>query len=318
MSATPAILYVGGFSRSGTTLLGRVLGEAPGAICVGETRYLWTRALGDDVRCGCEAPFSECAFWREVGREAFGGWQRLDLDRVLALDRKTNRVRALPFHWAPKARPGFGSALRAYAEILRRLYDAIGAVSGAEIVVETSKDPNFGSLLTRMPERDVRIVHLVRDPRAVAYSWMRHRELPSPIGHERFMPKFRPTEVAAKWLAWNLAFHALGRNGTGKRTLTYESFVADPARALGEIEAFTGRPLQLPSSRLSERRVRLGEHHIFSGNPMRASQGWIALRLDDEWQRALATPHLIEVNAIALPLLRPYGYRLLPAGRGMG
>jgi Sulfotransferase family len=309
------VLYVGGFSRSGTTLLGRVLGEAPEAICVGETRYLWTRGLQDNVQCGCGAPFEECRFWSAVGQEAFGGWRALDLERVGRLDAQTNRVRALPFHWVPRARPGFAGALAEYAELLRRLYDAIGAVSGAKTIVETSKDPNFGSLLARMPGRDVRIVHLVRDPRAVAYSWMRHREMPSPIGAKRFMPKFRPTEVATKWLAWNAAFHALALRGVAKRTITYESFIADPAGTLARLSEFAGQPLELPESRLAGGEVKLGEHHIFSGNPMRASQGWLRMRLDDEWQSGLATPHLVEVNAISLPLLRPYGYPLIPAGR---
>jgi hypothetical protein len=37
--ASLKILFVGGCSRSGSTLLGRVLGEPQDAVCVGETRH---------------------------------------------------------------------------------------------------------------------------------------------------------------------------------------------------------------------------------------------------------------------------------------
>ncbi len=44
----------------------------------------------------------------------------------------------------------------------------------------------------------------------------------------------------------------------------------------------------MPSgSQLRDTEVNLGEHHIFSGNPMRASTGWMPVRLDTEWQTQL-------------------------------
>ena len=79
------VLFLGGLGRSGTTLLERVLGELPGVCPVGEVVHLWQRDLRDGDRCGCGIPFADCEFWTRVGKLAFGGWDAVDVDRVLHL-----------------------------------------------------------------------------------------------------------------------------------------------------------------------------------------------------------------------------------------
>ncbi len=313
MSAPPTILYLGGYGRSGSTVLGRVLGEAPGAICVGETRYLWSRGLEDDVRCGCGASFRECELWTAVGEEAFGGWERLDVAAMARLDRRVVLLRTLPFHWMRAQRPRFGAAVDFYAATLERLYRAIAAVTGRDLIVDTSKEPNFAAVLTRMTELEPLIVHLVRDSRAVAFSWSRLK--PETIGPGDFMPRFGVADTAGRWSAWNLAFHALSRRRPPYMQLNYEDFVADPAAALGRLGGFAGRSLTPARADLSARRVWLGEHHIFSGNPMRGQSGWTEIRPDERWQAAQSARDFIKVTAITLPLLLLYGYPTVPTGR---
>jgi Sulfotransferase family len=312
VSALPKMLYVGGFGRSGSTLVGRVLGEAPGAVCVGETRYLWSRGLVHNVQCGCGRPFRGCSFWGAIGEEAFGGWDHADVDRLVELERITNQLRALPFHQLPALRSGFAAEVEAYAYSLAKIYAAIARVSGAKVIVETSKDPNFALVLTRIPDHDIRIIHLVRDSRAVAYSWTRTKRMSSPIGKQKFMPRFSPAETATRWLASNAAFHALLTRRTRYLRVSYESFIADPRGTLCQLGAFAEAPLVLPSSQLTDSKVSLGDHHIFSGNPMRADTGWLEMRLDDRWKAKLPALSLAQVTAITWPLLRLYGYPLVP------
>jgi hypothetical protein len=316
--ALPKLLYVGGFGRSGSTLIGRVLGEAPSTICVGETRYLWDRGLRHDVQCGCGQPFRSCPFWSAVGDAAFGGWDHVDTDRLVEADHIINRLRALPLHWLPWIRPRFAAAINDYASWLTRLYGAIALVSGARTVVETSKEPNFASLLTRIPGNDVRIIHLVRDSRAVAYSWTRQKRMPSPIGDQQFMQRFGPGEAATRWLISNVAFHALAKRSAPYLRISYEDFVGNTRAVLGEISTFAVEQLVPPSTSLERGRVKLGGHHIFSGNPMRATTGWLEMRVDDAWQTALPANQFAEVTAITWPLLRVYGYALIPSARCAG
>jgi hypothetical protein len=311
----PKIVYIGGTGRSGSTLVGRVLGEAPGAICIGETRYLWSRGLIHDVGCGCGESFRSCSFWTDVGNEAFGGWATVDAQRMVELDRLTVRLRSLPLHWCRAHWRGFGRAAEEYVAALRALYAAIAAVSGARMVVDMSKEPNFALLLARMPRSDVRIVHLVRDSRAVAYSWTRRKPLPSPIGQERFMPQFRPTDIATRWLFWNAAFDALARRHPRSKRICYETFVAAPRQTLSALGAFLEEPRVQTLSALGDDRVTLGGHHMFSGNPMRADTGEVRMRLDDEWQWMMPSAQLAKVTAITWPQLRRYGYRIVPPQR---
>lgn len=316
MESTPVkILYVGGYSRSGSTLVGRVLGEPPDTVCVGETRHVWSRGLIDNVECGCGVPFRSCPFWSAVGEEAFGGWNRIDAEQLTKADRVTNLFLALPFYWAPWLRPGLSDTITEYVSRLAALYAAIARVSGAKMIIEISKDPTFACLLMRMPRSDVRIVHLVRDSRAVAYSWTRRRQLLSPIAGQHFMPQFSLTDTATKWLAWNAAFHALSAGRSPYLKLTYEGFVADPRGVLRKLSAFADEALVLSDSQLTDTEVKLGGHHIFSGNPMRTTTGWLPVRLDNEWQTQLSTAQFAKVTAITWPLLRLYRYPIVPAAR---
>ncbi len=309
------VLYVGGYGRSGSTLIGRVLGEPPDAVCVGETRYVWSRGLLNNVECGCGQPFLSCPFWCAVGDEAFGGWSQIDAKRLTEIDRVANLPRALPFYWAPRLRPGLSDMFKDYAVHLAALYTAISRVSGAKIIIETSKDPTFACLLMRIPDCDVRIVHLVRDSRAVAYSWTRRKRLSSPIGEQQFMGQFTVTKTASVWMLWNAAFHALSAEHSPYLRLTYESFVANPRARVQELSAFANETLVLPESQLTDTDVKLGSHHLFSGNPMRTSAGWVPIRPDNEWQTRLTTAQFAKTTAITWPLLRLYGYPIVPAAR---
>ena len=41
------VLYILGWGRSGSTVLGNILGEVDGFFCAGELHYLWERRLSD-------------------------------------------------------------------------------------------------------------------------------------------------------------------------------------------------------------------------------------------------------------------------------
>jgi Sulfotransferase family len=312
---SPKILYVGGFPRSGSTLVGRMLGQAAGAVCVGETCYLGARGLLENVECGCGQSFRTCLFWTAVGEEAFGGWERVDVERLIAVDKLTGRFRTLPFHWSLSKRSDLSAAIDYYVSWLTKLYAAIARVSHANLIVETSKDPYFAALLARMSGCDVRIIHLVRDSRAVAYSWTRNRSRPSPVGEQQLMPQFHPAATATRWVASNAAFHSLATKASSYTRVNYEEFVAHPTQMLQKLSAFAESSLCLPSTQLTGHSVKLDNHHIFSGNPMRSSTGWLEIHRDDEWQTMLPTPQFAEVTAITWPLLRMYGYATVPSGR---
>ncbi len=309
MSAEPTrVLYIGGFGRSGSTLVERILGQLPGFCSAGEVVFLWRRGLLENQLCGCGAAFADCDFWTRVGKTAFGGWDQLDAAEMIALQHEVDRNRYIPGMVAPRLRPGAQPAVDRYAEALSRLYRAISEVSGAPVVIDASKHASTAFLLRRVPGLDLRVVHLVRDSRGVAYSWTKEVRKPEVTEGDAFMPVYRPSSSALQWLGYNLLFDALGLLDD-TMVLRYEALMSDPASALRRILAHARQPVTPEAfSFLGDGWVDLGVDHTVAGNPMRFHRGRLDLRLDQAWTTKLPARDRKVVTAITWPLQLRYGY----------
>src|SRR6185312_2019765 len=130
---------IGGWGRSGSTLVERLLAEMPDTVGAGEVTHLWQRALIDNERCSCGAVFRECPFWDKVGAEAFGGWDAVDAHEVLALKYRVDRTRFVGRQALPTGLNRRRADLARYTELHRRLYAAIASVAGVDMVIDSSK-----------------------------------------------------------------------------------------------------------------------------------------------------------------------------------
>ncbi|MFL6049620.1 MAG: sulfotransferase [Gaiellales bacterium] len=303
--APTPVVFIGGLGRSGSTLLELLLTGVPGMVPVGEVRHLWARGLRDDDRCACGAPFSACPFWASVGDHSFGGWASVDADRTIALARRVDRHRQL-LSTVPAWRER-SHALRCYGEMLERLFAGILAVSGGEVVVDSSKDPPHGFVLGRTPGIDLRVVHLVRDSRGVADSWAKTVSRPDAVGGPAMMTRLAPWRTAMMWVDTNLLVEALGRGRRSLR-LRYEDVATRPDEAVRRVGALAG--LAAPGEIDPQRR----EHHAIGGNPVRFHRAPLDVSLDDRWRATMATADRRVVTALTAALLRRYGYRLRSTG----
>src|SRR5947209_14295183 len=259
------VIYIGGLGRSGSTLLERILGELPGACPLGEVVHLWHRDVRDDERCGCGQRFSACRFWRGVGRRAFGGWDRVDVDRLLTLRAAVERTRYIPrlARWHLRGQCGAGVA--EYAYFYTRLYEAAAAEVGATAVIDSSKHSARADCLRWSPDIDLRVVHIVRDSRGVAYSWTKTVQRPEADGTAH-MTRYGPGRTALLWNAHNTALDLLRRTGVPVYRLRYEELLADPRRTIRAVAGFAGlEPGSLDF--LGDGTVRLGTCHSAAGNP---------------------------------------------------
>lgn len=294
--------------RSGSTLIERILGELPGFCSIGEVVHLWRRGLAEDERCGCGQPFSDCGFWAEVGKEAFGGWDHLDVEQVLRLKGGVDRTRFLPLLLNGAREGPLASRCELYTGLYHRLYSAVSLVSGARVIVDASKHASLAACLYQRYGARMRLLHVVRDPRAVAHSWGKRVTRPdaSPDSSEPEMARYSAGRAAVQWMTQNACFDALARRGTPTLRVRYEDFVTDPGEEFSRIAKFsgyTGDPLDL-----AEGRVNLSEGHAVSGNPMRLTTGRIGVRADHGWHEEMPPWRRRLVAAVTAPSRGRYGY----------
>lgn len=311
-SSRVRVLYIAGTGRSGSTLLANTLGQVKGVFNAGEIRYLWQRGMLENRLCGCGRHFQDCPFWQEVLQEAIAPGTP-DARAMSSLQSRLTRVRHLPS--LALRRDLRGSAdFDAYSSVLARLYRAAQQVSGSEVIVDSSKLPSYGRLLGLMPEIDLYVVQLVRDPRSAATSWARLKEQPD-RGVAGVMERMSPLRSALLWNLWNSTSKPfLAAASARYLRLRYEDFVAEPRESVRRILQMLGMPeAELPFQDSST--VMLASNHTVAGNPDRLQSGLVVIRKDAGAAFKLRGRDRLLVTALTFPLLLRFGYPVLARTR---
>ena len=303
------VLYVMGAPRSGSTLLDIAIGNHPSVVSVGELSRLPEAVPGGNRFCACGEHGSRCPFWHEI----LELWtEYLDRDPMASLA-KHQRMFTKPVRFRPIP-PGLTNGedhpsheLRAFRAELASLYRAIAAVSRARVIVDSSKTPARAVALAQLPEIDLRVVHLVRDGRGVAWS------LTTPFSRD--VRAGVPRDILAKsilrtswrWRRVNSVSDQVlanaGRNGIRVR---YEDFVANPRETLRRIYRLVDLGLDDAAEAL-EQGEELAPGHLIAGNRLRM-QGAVRLSGDERWRREMPRRSRWLFWAIAGRVARRYGY----------
>lgn len=305
------VVVVMGAQRSGSTLLATVLGMVPGAWIAGELALLW-KSVVQGRPCACLRCCRDCPVWADVlrrtlGDPAVGGRSVEDLSTLMT---RHVRMRNLPRLLRGQA-PAPGTELGTLATATRVLYESMAAVSGAEVIVDSSKSPAVVAFLRQVPGIDLRAVHLVRDPRGVAASWSTAKEWARDGWVEWLDPKPLPAATAG-WIGVNAGAEAvrasLGRDAA--RRVCFEEFLRCPEPVLRSLVDLAGLPQPSPVDvPLDGRAAVIRENHAIGGNVDRFDVGAVPLRADEGWRRRLTPGRQRAVAAATLPLMRRYGYR---------
>jgi UDP-N-acetylglucosamine transferase subunit ALG13 len=305
------ILYIAGWGRSGSTLLDRLLGQVEGVFSCGELRDIWQRGVVENRLCGCGEPFLDCPVWSKVGEEAFGGWASVDVVEAQRLREKLDRPWSAPVILTSKATPGGDGDVARYVDLLASLYGGIQRVTGASVIVDSSKIPTYALLLRQIPDVDLRILHLVRDPRGVVYSWQKQVVRADGGGRDEML-RYGVVSASARYVFYNLMTDSMRMlRRTPYRFLRYEEFIDQPLPALQGALRHAG--LSAPTlGFLRGHEASMRANHTVDGNPMRLRSGPIELRVDDGWRTGMRPWQRRAVTAITAPLAMAYGYR---AGR---
>jgi hypothetical protein len=268
MARNYTIAYIAGLQHCGSTLLDLLLNAHPEAVSVGELYELHDYAhqlkaktaqtrYGSACTCGAESIW-DCTFWTRIDAE---------LQRQSGLSLKDLDINA-----EDPAR---------FADHNRLFFDSLARVTGARLIVDSSKRAARLGKLLRDADLPVLAIHLLRDPKGQIHSVVKRSDgsILAPAAYYR-----RATLTTLRLL-----------RGREHIRLRYEDLVANPRASLERIMPHFGLaydPRQLDWA--------AAERHNLAGNRMRrTSSSDITLR--DEWRQSLSRPRRALIDLLTLP-----------------
>jgi hypothetical protein len=292
---------------TGSTLLGTLLNGHPDCASIGAAVGLLPRADLTTYRCSCGELFRDCEFWSDIAHRTrvlghpvdvfeTNFWNthlRLSQNRVL----NALLVRSLRSDLLNDVRDALigrvGSVKTAITQMAWNSWSLASAVlerTGKTVFVDTARDHQRPKYLARHPLLDIRVIHLIRDPRGGSASIMKH------TGAD-------VAKAAGEWKRYNVEASRVRRYlpEASWMELHYEDMCADPRGALDRISDFLGleRAAVQPGS---------GDHesHII-GNRMRL-KGVTEIREDLSWQTKLNKADLATIARIAGSTSQSFGF----------
>ncbi|MEX2123307.1 MAG: sulfotransferase [Woeseia sp.] len=305
------IVYILSDNRSGSTLLDQLLGAHDRMVSLGEIHHLPAYVLQDrtlynpahPLDCSCGKPIGSCPFWSTVEHKLGRSFATLRLRLPLlqqAADRRGAKrllgtaarrlVRQHPrLFLSPFASPVFRAGIAAADSF--DLFDAIFNATGADYLIDSSKDPfRFRALYDFAPTRVLGIM-LGRDYRGAVYSKMkRGRDLRHSI--DGWVMRMRQMKVLTD-----------GVQSRQLLQLRYEDLCRDPRSELGRICDF----LSLDYSDSLLTRPSVDVHHL-GGSPSKFDLDRKSIALDQSYLDAFNERDLATMREIAGDIATEWGY----------
>ena len=303
------ILYIGGAGRSGSTLLEMILGNTPGFFSIGEARHFWEYIIRGNILCGCGHEISRCEFWKSVKVE-LETEHKIDLNIMSSLNQSLNRTRNYPMI-SHRSVSGISSE---WSELVRgttALYTSIFKFNGNQEIVDSSKIPTHLYILSQIPNINPRLLHLVRDGRAVAHSWSKRAKQELAIkGKKSRMPKRSALQSMIRWMIENASIVGL-KDKMPNITLRYEDFAQNPHLILEQsLNALGYSSINLHETITSLNTLQ--PTHSVGGNPIRFSNQNAKIVPNYEWAKSMSFVSKIVLGMVGYPILSRYDYSILP------
>ncbi len=302
------VLHISSWGRSGSTILGNILGEFDEFFFAGELFNIWDYFLMSNRLCACGEVASNCSQWQTILTGAYGNPTSIDPQLMVKFRNDNVRWQNIFRMLLPWTREKIQQQFEWYNSQLLLLYQAIQSNTNSRVIVDSSKRPAYAYFLGLNLQIDLYVVHLVRDPRAVAYSWLRKKIQQDLNGERLYMRRYNPIESAIRWDIRNLIIQLFWQRNRQRYILVrYEDMIAQPRKVIEQIlSTIHEEPQRLPF--VGENRVQLSVNHSVRGNPARFKTGPIELIVDSDWKSSMSKKDRRLVNVLTWPLLRRYGY----------
>lgn len=289
------IVYIGGWMRSGTTLLCEMVGAFDGVLALGEISGLW-RALYRGQACSCGRNIEDCAVWgpalKAVKEEH--GVGPAEYEAMAELTKRVLRTRTARelSRLAGRDEREWPDDVRRYVSVMQTLLTSVTRNAGARALVDSSKLPPGFLTLRLIPGARVDVLHIVRDARAVANSERKTRVRRQ--DEEDVLPPGRSAaESVVLWSGFNVAVWFFARHADSYRALRYEELTQAVEPSLSTLARALG--LTRTGGQVLDR------GHIAVGNPARLEGPGRAVRTDDSWRSDLPVGKRVLVTLASAP-----------------
>ena len=308
------LAYVASIGRSGSTLLESMLGAHSQIATLGEV-HLWPYEIldGGVLPCGSGKYVQEDPFWIEMRRRVTPLLQpapRLHFFREKHNVGRSLRPERLSEFGGKPLPPEVAAQVETYGQnnytLFKTFLDLVEETSGERPlwIVDASKDLYRLLWLVRSGLFNVKVLHVVRNPRGFAYSitkkWIHSDEPRSNL--LRFLQTARHSLA---WTVQNFLISKLLSNHvptSDAMRVHYEALASRPHETFRQICAVIGCDYE-PEAVDDFRR---GNTYTIGGNPMRHEQRGIAL--DDKWKTQLPRSSRLIVDLVTSANRTHFGY----------
>lgn len=227
------IIAICGSGRSGSTLLSLLLSQHSGVFNLGQYRHIW-RSYDKDEPCSCNEPLKGCSVYGRVITESYAAAKTPEISEMHNLEKAFYRDARRQFDWAnAEVRAGLQQR---HCDFLGKMEDVLNRIADntdSAHLIDSSKTPEMALAFSLLPNVELYLLNLIRDPRAVACSW-----------HKRKGSLSTTLKKTRDWLIRQRRLEAW-KPELGARFLTvrYEDLAATPVNVMHEIATWSGFPI---------------------------------------------------------------------------
>lgn len=250
------VLYIMGTARSGSTILEILLSHGEHCVGAGELTSIVQDGFIENKPCSCGSAFNECGFWSQVvakmalTKKEVTEWARLQHK----IEWHTGFLRQLLGLIS-------GRDWKRYKDYNLRLLKALHDISGAAVIVDSSKYAGRALALSRMPEIDLSVICLTRSPEGLMTSFQKPNK-------EEQRPK-KPWAVFRYYAFVMLSLRiAVVRLKDKCFMLQYEDLIVNPGSKLEDISKVCGINLDSVNERI-EHEESFQTGHLVTANRLR-------------------------------------------------
>ena len=258
------IIYIVGSGHCGSTIIDSILGAHSRIFGAGEIQNL--RFSG---KCSCSKNILDCDMWRDL-KDKFNP-EYLTVFR----SKKNFLFNSDNFYYLNSRKKVIKEECHKINDVL---FDNVARI-GVDFIVDSSKDVDRLEMLSRNPKLDIQVIHIVRDGRAVSWSYIRKYNKLFPWIFKWFLSNLK-IEIFKKRTKSNVLF------------LRYEDFVSNPKKEISKI--LNSVNLSLEDGMFDSIG---GNSHQVGGNRLRFNKN-IILRKDMSWESDMPKIYVILFNLL--------------------